>query len=141
MCIQKKRCCCIYTGARQQCQQVFISLLDAVPFPFSLLIDWVIPRHKQTRGRAPAPPKNIALVLAETSFSKSSIRQLANVISWCAPTGLTHITVYDPRGEHSIMLSENTCMHACLQACILHVSAATRICSLSMHMVGRYHRI
>ncbi|CAL8470427.1 g9969 [Coccomyxa elongata] len=87
------------TGARQHFQQVFISLLDTVPFPFNLLIDCVIPRHKQTRGRAPAPPKNIALVLAETSFSKSSIRQLADVISWCAQTGLTHITVYDPRGH------------------------------------------
>ncbi|BDA44468.1 hypothetical protein COCOBI_05-6540 [Coccomyxa sp. Obi] len=86
-------------GARHHCQQAFESLLDAVPFPFNLLIDWVIPRHKKTRGRVPPPPKTIALVLAETSVSKSSIRQLANVISWCAQTGLTHISVYDPRGH------------------------------------------
>ena len=112
----KLRCCCIYTGARYLCQQVFDSLLDTVPFPFNLLIDWLLPRPKQTRGRVPGPPKTIALVLAETSFSKSSIQQLADVISWCSQTELTHISVYDPRGDQFIS-STKPFTHGNVHAC------------------------
>ncbi|KAK9915644.1 hypothetical protein WJX75_002087 [Coccomyxa subellipsoidea] len=93
-------------GARHRCQQVISSILDAVPYPFNLPLDWLLPQQKPTTGKVPGPPSTIALVLAEADLTKSAHHRVADVIGWCAQNGLTHISIYDPNGHVKAQRSE-----------------------------------
>ena len=87
-------------GLWQQAQAWIDFALLLLPWPASSLLLWLLPRHarQQHKGKAPQPPKSIAIIVPRAPRDAAFIQSLAECIVWMAQAGLQHITVYDTQG-------------------------------------------
>ena len=87
-------------GLQQQGEAWSDFSLSFLPWPASELLTWLLPKgtKQQDGGKAPRPPKSIALIISEAPRSAAFIQSLAECIMWMAQSGLGHISVYDPQG-------------------------------------------
>ena len=77
--------------------------LSLLPWPASAALAWLLQSGaKQHVGRAPTPPKSIAIILPDMPRNAAVTQSLAQCILWMAEAGLGHISVYDPQGAASI---------------------------------------
>ena len=88
------------SGWRQEGQAWLDFVLLLLPWPVSSLLGWLQPHHarQQHPGKAPKPPKSIAIIIHEAPRNAAFIQSLAQGIVWMAQAGLSHIFVYDPQG-------------------------------------------
>ena len=88
------------SGWRQEGQAWIDFVLLLLPWPVSSLLGWLqAPNPKQQHpGKAPKPPKSIAIIIHEAPRDAAFIQSLAQSLAWMAQAGLSHISVYDPQG-------------------------------------------
>ena len=91
--------------------------LSLLPWPASAAAAWLLQdAAKQHVGRAPKPPKSMAIILPDMPRNAAVTQRLAQCILWMAEAGLGHISVYDPQGVA-------TC-HAMLTAFTVHMATS-----------------
>ena len=90
----------LLSGWRQEGQAWIEFVLLLLPWPVSFLLGWLQPPNakQQHPGKAPKPPKSIAIIIHEAPRDAAFIHRLAKSIVWMAQAGLSHISVYDPQG-------------------------------------------
>ena len=102
--------------------------LSLLPWPASAAAAWLLQSGgKQHVGRAPAPPKSIAIILPDMPRSGVVTQSLAQCILWMAEAGLGHISVYDPQGVATChaMLTASTDWPAAVERTQHHLCADT----------------
>lgn len=73
--------------------------LSLLPWPASAAFAWLLQSGaKQHVGRAPTPPKSVAIIVPTAPRDAAFTRHLAQCILWMAEAGLVHICIYDPQG-------------------------------------------
>ena len=90
----------LLSGWRQEGQAWTDFVLLLLPWPVSSLLGWLLPPNpkQQLPGKAPKPPKSIAIIIHEAPRDAAFIQSLAQNLAWMAQAGLSHISVYDPQG-------------------------------------------
>ncbi|CAL5218547.1 g236 [Coccomyxa viridis] len=88
-----------YKDIREQALAWIDFGLSLLPWPASAALAWLLQSGaKQHVGRAPTPPKSIAIILPDMPRNAAVTQSLAQCILWMAEAGLGHISVYDPQG-------------------------------------------
>ena len=73
--------------------------LSLLPWPASAAAAWLVRGGAKGHvGRAPQPPRSIAIIIPDMPRNAAATQSLAQCILWMAEAGLGHISVYDPQG-------------------------------------------
>ena len=95
----------LLSGWRQEGQAWIEFVLLLLPWPVSFLLGWLQPPNakQQHPGKAPKPPKSIAIIIHEAPRDAAFIHRLAKSIVWMAQAGLSHISVYDTQDADTLL--------------------------------------